>query len=86
MDNLKYTEEQRQTLYDVLDAGLEEYQIIDILDLLKTKPYKVQMAFYYRACGMTYEEIGREMSFPLSTIYWLLTKKCTEIKKYLTES
>ena len=83
MSNLTYTKEQKQTLYDILDAGLEEYQIIDILDLLKSKPYKIQMAFYYRAYGMTYEEIGEKLVLPYSTVRRYIKRNCKNIKKTL---
>jgi len=79
-----YTNIQRLTLEDIFrTAGLEEYQIIDILNLLKTKPSKVQMAFYYRACGMTYKEIGVELDISKQYANRIITSQCKEIKKYL---
>jgi DNA-directed RNA polymerase specialized sigma24 family protein len=80
------TEIQKITLRDILiTTGLTERQVEDIFLLLRFKPERVQLAFYYRACGNTYEEIGGFMDEPLKTVHDLVTIGCKDIFKYLAE-
>ena len=85
--NISYNSIQETTLKDILrTSGLNEIQIIEILDLLEAKPYKVKMTFYYRACGMTYKEIGVILGINLSKVYRIIQRECKIIKHYLLES
>ena len=79
-----YTEVQQITLRDILtNTGLTQRQVEDIFLLLRFKPERVQLAFYYRACGNTYEEIGEMLSISHNQVMWDVSESCKDIKKYL---
>ena len=78
------TELQQTTLCDVLrTAGLKERQIEDIQLLLRFKPQRVQLAFYYVATGKTQEEAGKIIRVSQRQIGKYITRNCSDIKKYL---
>lgn len=78
------TEIQKITLRDILiTTGLTERQVEDIFLLLRFKPDRVQLAFYYRACGNTYEEIGGILGVDESTVRSHINTKCKDIKNYI---
>ena len=77
-------ETQLITLRDVLrTAGLKERQIEDVMLLLWTKPHRIQLAFYYRSCGMTYEAIAAKLSVTHPQIMWDIEMGCKDINLYL---
>lgn len=79
-----YTEVQLITLRDIFtQTGLTQRQADDILLLLRFKPERVQLAFYYRACGDTYEEIGRFLGTSKSVVWRYVNEGCQDIKKYI---
>lgn len=84
---LELTELQQITLRDVLTtAGLSVRQIEDIFLLLSFKRERVQLAFYYRACGLTFEEVGERIEIPRTTVQDMIHRDCENIAIYLRES
>ena len=78
------TEIQKITLRDILTtAGLTPRQVEDVFLLLRFKPERVQMAFYYRACGNTYEEIGGFMDIPERTAHNYVNINCSDVGQYI---
>lgn len=78
------TELQQITLRDVLrTTGLRERQIEDVLLLLRFKPERVQLAFYYRAQGLSQDVISELTGIPQQTISDYLNRECSDIKKYI---
>ena len=78
------TELQQITLCDTLrTAGLKERQIEDIQLLLRFKPHRVQLAFYYRAQGLSQDVISELTGIPQQTISDYLNKECSDIKEYI---
>ena len=78
------TELQQTTLCDVLrTAGLKERQIEDVLLLLRFKPQRVQLAFYYRAQGMTFEQVADMIGEARTTVMYMIDERCDDIKKYI---
>ena len=81
---LHYTEVQKITLRDILrTSGLSERQIEDVFLLLSFKPERVQLAFYYRACGNTYEEIGSFIHMSVTQTKRYINDNCGDINKYI---
>ena len=81
---LRLTEIQKITLRDILTtSGLKNRQVEDVLLLLSFKPERVQLAFYYRSCGETYEDCGKHISVDESTIRYYLKENCGDIYLYL---
>ena len=79
-------EQQKHELYLKLEnIGLRQRQIEDILLLLRFKPERVQLAFYYRAMGKTYQEIGGFLGVSESWARRIFDFNCSDIKKYLNE-
>ncbi|MDC7125764.1 MAG: hypothetical protein PQJ46_09360 [Spirochaetales bacterium] len=77
------TELQKLVLRDVFrQAGLDERKIEDIFLLLRFKPEKVQLAFYYISTGATQKAAGDEIGVTQQQIGKYL-KKCNDIKEYL---
>ena len=78
------TELQQITLCDTLrTAGLKERQIEDILLLLRFKPQRVQLAFYYRAQRLSQEWIAGELGVSQQQISWDIDNGCRDINLYL---
>ena len=78
------TEIQKITLKDILTtSGLKLRQVEDIFLLLSFKPERVQLAFYYRACGETYDDCGKRIAVDESTIRYYLKENCGDIYLYL---
>ena len=78
------TEIQKITLKDILTtSGLKQRQVEDIFLLLNFKPERVQLAFYYRACGETYEWIGEVLNTPRRTVNDWVNINCVDICMYL---
>ena len=78
------TELQQTTLCDVLrTAGLKERQIEDVLLLLRFKPHRVQLAFYYRAQGMTFEQVASIMDISNMQAWKYVMVNCTDIHDYI---
>lgn len=65
------------------DIGLTEKQGAHILRLLLLKPEKVQLAFYYRAIGLTQQEIANKINVTQQRVSILLSENCNDIKIYL---
>jgi len=81
---LELTEPQQITLRDVLTtAGLSTRQIEDIFLLLSFKRERVQLAFYYRAQGMTQQEVADRVGVAQRVIHYYLTGELAEISEYL---
>ena len=79
------TELQQITLCDTLrTAGLKERQIEDIQLLLRFKPQRVQLAFYYRACGFTYQAIADTIRASKTQTMRYLNNNCKDVSLYLT--
>jgi DNA-binding NarL/FixJ family response regulator len=81
------TEIQQITLRDVLrQQGLSERSIEDVELLLRFKPDRVQMVFYYAAQGWTQEDIALGVGAAQSTVNHYLSNSLAEVKMYLKES
>jgi len=81
---LHYTEVQKITLRDILrTSGLSERQIEDVFLLLSFKPERVQLAFYYRACGNTNEETASFINIDESTVRYYIKVGCEDINCYI---
>lgn len=78
------TEVQKITLRDVLrQQGLSERRIEDIFLLLRFKPIKVQMAFYYVTSGMTQQEAASIVGVSQMQISKYVRDGCSDIRDYL---
>lgn len=78
------TETEMLTLRDVFEqAGLTETQIHDILLLLRFKPRKVQLAFYYVSTGHTQKEAGEKIGVTQQQANKYIRDNCEDIKDYL---
>ena len=83
--HLYLTEIQQVTLRDVLTTtGLNSRQIDDIFLLLSFKRERVQLAFYYRAQGMTYDAIGGRLGVTFQAVEKFVSISCADIQKYLS--
>ena len=77
------TEIQKITLKDILTtAGLKQRQVEDIFLLLSFKPERVQLAFYYRACGETYDDVGKLIGQSPRMVFYYISESCSEINDY----
>lgn len=84
---LKYNELQKITLTDILNtAGLPPRRVEDVFLLLAEKPERVQLAFYYRACGCTYRETGKKIGVSLQRSQQYIKHNCNNIYKYLLKN
>ena len=78
------TELQKITLRDVFrQQGLSERRIEDAMLLLRFKPERVQLAFYYVAQGMTQEDAAAMMGVSRRLVGHHLSSSCADIKEYL---
>ena len=78
------TEIQRITLRDVFrQHGMPESRIHDVMLLLRFKPERVQLAFYYTAIGWTQEQAAREVGVSQRHIGRLVSEGCEDVKIYL---
>ena len=76
-------EVQKITLRDVFrQKGLTERKIDDIFLLLRFKPEKVRLAFYYVAIGETQQRAGELVGVSQQQIAYHI-KKCCDIEEYL---
>ena len=81
---LKLTNIQKITLRDILTtAGLKQRQVEDVFLLLSFKPESVQLAFYYRACGETYERTAVLIDMSPTQTKRYIHDKCDDIRLYL---
>ena len=77
-------ETQLITLRDVLrTAGLKERQIEDIQLLLRFKPHRVQLAFYYTTIGLSQRETSAILGCAQSTVWHSVNVGCCDIRNYL---
>ena len=78
------TELQQITLCDTLrTAGLKERQIEDIQLLLRFKPQRVQLAFYYTSTGLSLQDTADILGCAKSTVWHSVNVGCFDIKNYL---
>lgn len=78
------TEVQKITLRDVLrQQGLHERRIDDIMLLLRFKPERVQMAFYYVTSGMTQSGAARMVGVSQMQVSKYIRENCSDIQDYL---
>ena len=83
---LKLTNIQKITLRDILTtAGLKDRQVEDVFLLLSFKPERVQLAFYYRSCGETYEGIGIKINESAQMCHYYVIDSCHDINLYLRQ-
>lgn len=68
----------------LLDAGLREQQVYDILLLLRFKPARVQDAFYYSTLGYTYAEMALMLMVSPKQAWKYINVNCADIREYLT--
>jgi len=81
---LELTELQQITLRDVLTtAGLTARQVEDIFLLLSFKRERVQLAFYYRAQGMTQQEVADRVGVTQQAVQLYIKEDLSEIMRYL---
>lgn len=81
---LVLTEVQKITLRDILTtAGLTNRQVEDIFLLLRFKPERVQLVFYYRACEFSQNKISEKTGIPQQTISDIINNNLNDIKLYL---
>lgn len=84
--NLALNDIQYITMRDILiDYGLSGGQIERIMLLLAFKKPVVQKAFYYRAHGMTFNEIGERIERPRTTVQDMIHRDCEDIASYLRD-
>jgi DNA-directed RNA polymerase specialized sigma24 family protein len=80
------TEIQQITLRDVLrQQGLSERSIEDVELLLRFKPDRVQMVFYYAVQGWTQEDIALTVGMSRGAVRNYIDNSLTEVKLYLQE-
>lgn len=78
------TEIQKITLRDVLrQKGLPERRIEDVFLLLRFKPKKVQLAFYYVTQGMTQKQAAYMVGVSQMQISKYVRENCSDIRDYL---
>ena len=81
---LHYTDIQKITLRDILvSAGLTTRQVEDVFLLLRFKPERVQLAFYYRACGNTFDEIGSFLGVTKKQAWKYINENCIDLNNYV---
>ena len=81
---LKLTNIQKITLRDILTtAGLKQRQVEDVFLLLSFKPESVQLAFYYRSCGETQEQIADRLGIHQTSVLRMMEEQCDDIKLYM---
>ena len=81
---LHLNETQKNTLQDILVAGnLSAEQVIDIFHMLSTKRERVQLAFYYRVQGMTYQETGDLLGVSHVAVQKMVKSGLSDIHEYL---
>ena len=79
------TEIQKITLKDILTtSGLKQRQVEDIFLLLSFKPERVQLAFYYRACGNTLDEIGSFIGMTRQGVSKILNERCCDVYDFVS--
>jgi predicted DNA-binding protein (UPF0251 family) len=82
--HLYLTDTEVLTLRDVLrTAGLNDRQIEDITLLLSFKRERVQLAFYYRVQGMTFEQVGERVGVSRQVATRMLYEECENIADFL---
>ena len=80
-------DEQQHTLRThLLDKGLDEQMVYDIMLLLRYKPDKVQLAFYYVTLGFTQDRAAVNIGVKQATVNYYLSVQCADIKKYIEDS
>lgn len=85
--HLYLTDTEILTLRDVFrTAGLRDRQIEDIMLLLSFKRERVQKAFYYRAQGLTYEQVGERVDVPMRGAHAMITEQCWDVQEYLKKT
>lgn len=79
-------EVQMITLRDVLrQQGLSERRIEDVFLLLRYKPDRVQMVFYYAAQGWTQTDIALTIGTSQQAVSHYINNSLTEVRLYLKE-
>lgn len=82
--NLALTELQQVALRDALvTTGINSWQVDDIFLLLSFKRGRVQLAFYYRAHGFTYKDIGELLFMSKQAAFKMVQEECENIAIYL---
>ena len=85
-EGLAVTEIQKITLRDILTtAGLTPRQVEDVFLLLRFKPERVQMIFYYRSCGETQHETAEKVGCTQNVVYWHLNNSLEDVRKYIDD-
>jgi DNA-binding NarL/FixJ family response regulator len=80
------TEIQQITLRDVLrQQGLSERSIEDVELLLRFKPDRVQMVFYYAAQGWTQQDIASVIGMTRGAVQHYINNSMTDLKLYFQE-
>ena len=78
------TEYQKITLRNkLIESGLREQQVYDILLLLRFKPLRVQNAFYYSTLGYTYAETADFLNVSAKQAWKYINLNCADIREYL---
>jgi len=81
------TEIQQITLRDVLrQQGLSERSIEDVELLLRFKPDRVQMVFYYAVQGWTQRDIASVIGASKTAVNHYINNSLTDLRLYLMES
>lgn len=81
------TDIQKMTLRDVFrQTGIAEYRIENIFLLLKYKPKKVQLCFYYASIGYQQDRIAREIESNSRQVRRYIKRDCKDIREYLLDT
>lgn len=79
-------EEQRDTLKKVLfKQGLSPNSIHDVLLLLRYKPDRVQLVFYYAVQGWTQADIAAVIGTSQPGVQYYINNSLTDVRLYLQE-
>lgn len=81
-----YTKLQEMTLRDILvGVRIPPDRIEEIFNMLDAKGTTAQMVFYYRACGLKQDEIGKVLDVSQAAVSKHLKKSLREIDGYLRQ-
>lgn len=74
------------TLRDILvTTGLSGDSVANVSRLLSEKTDRAVLVFYYRACGLTFEEVGERVGVARQVATRMIYDECANIAVYLRD-
>jgi hypothetical protein len=79
-------DEQRDTLRRILsEQGLSDGRIHDVMLLLRYKPDRVQLVFYYAVQGWIQEDIALTIGMSRGSVQHYINNSLADVRLYLRE-